>query len=58
MLAPALRIFSKSPGAIVLSGLYPKESEERRLRDTVLLGARVRGLSLYDLNGMKLSVVV
>jgi hypothetical protein len=58
MLAPALRIFSKSPGATVLAGLYSRESEEKRLRDTVLLGAKVRGLSLYDLNGTKLSVVV
>ncbi len=37
MLAPARRIFSKSPGATVLSGLYPKESEEKRLLDAMLL---------------------
>jgi hypothetical protein len=37
MLAPARRIFSKSPGATVLSGLYPKENEEKRRLDALLL---------------------
>jgi hypothetical protein len=45
MLAPARRIFSKSLGAAVLSGLYPKESEEKRLLDA-LLPAVPRSMSI------------